>query len=219
MKSFRSLVAVAALAGLAGGLALTAIQPVTVSPLIAAAEDIERAAHPPEAAGTHALHDQEARVVQLVLTAGTNVVLATGFALLLAAAMSLRGDTGWKRGLLYGLAGYAGVFVAPSLGLPPGLPGTEAASLAARQFWWAGTASMSCTGLALIALVQQRQIKAIGAVLIVLPNVIGAPQPTMAPTAASGATAFIAATALANAVLWSVVGAVTGWLSRSGSVR
>jgi predicted cobalt transporter CbtA len=59
-----------------------------------------------------------------------NVSMAVGFALMLVAAFALSGRRiTWRSGLLWGLAGYGVFFVAPSLGLPPEVPGTLAAPL------------------------------------------------------------------------------------------
>ena len=138
--------AAAAVAGLVSGLLLTAIQQFSIAPMIRDAEVREDAAvalaktstqpadnH--EHAGWNPANPRE----RLLATAASNIVIGVGFALLLGALMSLRGASGWKQGLLYGTAGYAVMFVAPSLGLPPELPGTESAALDARQLWWAGT--------------------------------------------------------------------------------
>ena len=143
-----------------------------------------------------------------------NVNLGVGFALLLAAALCLRGAAGgWRSGLLWGAAGYAIFFIAPSLGLPPEVPGSAAAPLAERQFWWLSTVLMTAVGLALLVFGRGWPFKVLGAALLVAPHLIGAPQPEVhggsAPAAL--AEAFIYATAAANAGFWLVLGGLAGF--------
>ena len=61
------------------------------------------------------------------------------------------------------------------MGLPPELPGTTAADLVARQIWWVATAAATVAGLALIAFGGDLPKGLIGAALILLPQLIGAP--------------------------------------------
>jgi cobalt transporter subunit CbtA len=149
-----------------------------------------------------------------LFTALANISLAVSFGLFLGAALCQRGAAGgWRSGLLLGLAGYAVFFVAPSLGLPPELPGSEAAALADRQLWWLGTVILTATGLALLIFARNGKFKILGAVLLAVPHLIGAPQPQVhggtAPVEL--AHAFIYATAVANAVFWLALGGLTGF--------
>ena len=60
-------------------------------------------------------------------TLAADLLTGIGFALLLAAGLTLRGgDAGWHDGLFWGLAGFAAFTLAPGMGLPPELPGSEA---------------------------------------------------------------------------------------------
>ncbi len=140
---FKRIVSAAALAGVFAGLLLTAIQQIEITRLIREAEVQEEATiAASQSAHEHAStgREQEAWAPRrgwerLLATAVSNTVLATGFALLLVSAMSQQKKTGWRAGLLWGAAGYAVFFVAPSLGLPPELPGTESAPLRDRTLW------------------------------------------------------------------------------------
>jgi predicted cobalt transporter CbtA len=59
-----------------------------------------------------------------------DLLTGIGFALLLAAGLALQGGTvTWRTGPFWGLAGFATFTLAPGLGLPPELPGTETAPL------------------------------------------------------------------------------------------
>lgn len=231
---FKRIVSVAALAGLLAGLLLTAVQQIQVRSIIQAAEEYETAAAPalpsrlPSAHSPasvehgqheHAHHEQvtwhpENGVERTLFTALANISLAIGLGLLLGAASSLHGEiAGWRSGLLWGLAGYMVFFVAPSLGLPPQVPGTEAAPLADRQLWWIFTAIMTACGLALAIFTKGWQVKILGVVLLGIPHLIGAPQPPVpASTAPIALThAFLYATAIANAVFWLALGALSGF--------
>jgi cobalt transporter subunit CbtA len=148
-----------------------------------------------------------------LFTALANVSLAVGFGLLLGAAICLRDAVGgWRTGVLWGLAGYTVFFIAPSLGLPPEVPGTAAAPLADRQIWWLMTVLMTAGGGALLIFARNRKLKLLGALLIGIPHLIGAPQPQIDGGAAPAelARAFIYATAIANAFFWLVLGGLVG---------
>jgi cobalt transporter subunit CbtA len=199
---FKRIAIAAALAGLISGFVLTAIQQLQVAPLIRTAEALETHSH--------------AEPPTLVATAAANVVLATGFALLLGAAFSLRNRGGWRAGLLWGAAGYAVFFIAPSLGLPPELPGTESAALHDRRIWWAGTVIASAIGLWL-AVFTRRPWRTLGLILLLAPHIIGAPQPAMhgGTVPFELARDFIIATGIANAFLWLSLGGLFGLFYRS----
>jgi Probable cobalt transporter subunit (CbtA) len=53
-------------------------------------------------------------------------------------------------GLDLGLGGFVAFNLASALGLPPDLPGTEVASLEARQIWWLATVVLTRVGLAML---------------------------------------------------------------------
>jgi len=165
----------------------------------------------------------------------SNVLTAVGFALVMLAVMSasLRrvsagskaapGRLDWRHGLLWGLAGYAVFFVAPTLGLPPEIPGAEAAALESRQSWWMLT--VACTGLALVgAAFGKPPWRWAFLALIAVPYLIGAPHLSGSPFAGYPPEAaaqldelarrFVWATALANGLFWLVLGAISGWAAR-----
>lgn len=148
---------------------------------------------------------------RLFFTTLANVSLAVGFALLLGSVLYLRGGkTNWQAGLVWGIAGYVVFFVAPSIGLPPELPGTDAAPLAARQFWWVSTAVLVAASLAMLRF-GKVPLKLIGAILLVVPFMVGAPHLSTDTGGASPllAQSFVLATALANGIFWLVLGAST----------
>lgn len=220
----------AGFSGLLAALLLTLLQSLWVTPLILEAETYETAepaaehhAHGSETVVAHA-HDEEAWAPEdgwqrLLSTTGGNLVVAVGFALILAALYSLREPRGVASGALWGLAGFAVFCLAPTLGLPPELPGTAAADLGLRQNWWMGTAAATGAGLALLVFGRHGLLKVLGAVLLVVPHLIGAPQPqvheSLAPEALE--SQFMIASWLTNAAFWLALGLFSAWLFRRGN--
>ena len=220
-------IVVAAVVGLLTGMLLTLTQQLQVVPLIAEAERYEQAAatakhddHPHDSSisSSHE-HNQGAGHPEQgwerhLYTAGANFVVAFGFALLVGSATSLRGaKLSWRSGLLWGLGGYVTFFVAPSFGLPPELPGTEAASLMSRQIWWGTTAFATASGLWLVFFARRNISKLLGIAVLMTPHVLGAPQPDVLISTAPDelATTFVIATTFANAVFWLSLGGLYGF--------
>ena len=248
---FRRLFLCALFVGLLTGLFDSAVQRWQVVPLILAAEVFEKAATPPKAEHAHAdgaahSHGPQAWAPQdgLERTAYTvlaNVLNAIGSALLLMPLLAF-----WNRqragqplalhkgygasvryGLLWGAAGWVCLFALPALGLPPELPGMQAAALQARQVWWTLTVACGAGGLAMLCLVQAKW-RVLGLGLLALPFVIGAPQHAGSPFSGMEADValqmqqlaarFVVATAVASALQWLLLGtlsalAVARWLS------
>ncbi|CAM2782031.1 cobalt transporter subunit CbtA [Pseudomonas gessardii] len=212
--------------GLLAALLLTLLQSFWVAPLILQAETFENAPVVTEvhehAPGTAAhSHDAEAWAPEdgwqrLLSTTGANLVVAVGFALMLAGLYTLRAPTRTAQGLLWGLAGYATFVLAPTLGLPPELPGTAAADLAQRQIWWIGTAASTAAGIALIVFGRNWLLKILGVAILAVPHVIGAPQPEvhsmLAPQALEAQ--FKIASQLTNVAFWLALGLISAWLFR-----
>lgn len=205
----------AILAGVLAGLFLTGIQRLAVVPMILEAETYESAG-PAHARDGHA-HEGEAWAPEngaerTFYTALANVLMAVGFGLLLCAGYALRGRVNWREGLLWGLAGFAAFNLAPAIGLPPELPGAEAAATTARQAWWLATAVMTAGGLALITFLPRLPWKLAGGLLLVVPHLVGAPQPEHHGGSAPAelASAFVTASLITNGVFWLALGALTG---------
>lgn len=250
---FRRTVLCALLVGALSGLLLSAVQRWQVIPLIHSAERFEdvpaasvtASVHEATQPHTHAGHahddhspashaetgewsptDGAQRTGYTVLA---NVMTATGFALVMLAAVmcSLKRDAAakldWRCGLLWGAAGYAAFFAAPALGLPPEIPGAAVAPLDARQLWWVFAAASTAAGLAGAAFAKAPwRWAALG--LLVVPHVMGAPHlasgpfagypPTAAAELTELARQFVWATALANAAFWLVLGSASVWAVR-----
>lgn len=220
----------AGFSGLLAALLLTLLQSFWVSPLILQAETYESAepaVEQHEHASAGALeHEHSAEAwspedgwQRVLSTTGGNLVVAVGFALILAALYSLREPTRVATGALWGLAGFAVFCLAPTLGLPPELPGTAAADLGQRQNWWVGTAAATAVGLALLVFARHWAFKVLGAAVLVVPHLIGAPQPevheSLAPEALEAQ--FKIASWLTNAAFWLALGLLSAWLFRRGA--
>lgn len=207
----------AGVAGLVAGIVLTAVQQARIAPLICTAEILEEAGlattRAEEAAPAPAPGDTQ----RLLATGAANIVLGTGFALILTAGMTLRGHGGWRAGLAWALAGYFVFFVTPSLGLPPGLPGMESAPLAQRTLWWLATAALTACGLWLLVFAQKPAWRVAGLVLAALPHLVGAPQGASREITATHdlENEFLAATAFSNAIFWLMIGLIAGALHRA----
>lgn len=213
---FRSIVAAALIAGLAGGLVVTVVQAAKLLPLIHEAEIYEaKARNSKSASDEHGAGTSASDIGRLGLTVLANVLTGIGFALILTAAAAKRGGFEWRKGLLWGLGGYAAFGLAPSLGLPPELPGMAGGDLQARQLWWVVTVAATTGGLALIAFMPRPSLIGLGALLIIAPHIVGAPHPdghSAGVVPAELAAAFVSASLVANLLLWLTIGAVSGYM-------
>lgn len=224
----RNLLLTAIVAGSIGGVALTVLQTQSVVPLILEAETYEDAAPAALPAGDHA-HDHEADAwkpadggERTAFTAAANVLTAIGFSLMLVACFSLRNrPVGLVQGIMWGLAGFAAFSAAPALGLPPELPGSMAAPLADRQAWWLATAAATMVGLAVVVFAPRPWAKIAGAGLVLLPHLVGAPHieaHAEGGVPAELAAEFVTASLGSAAMLWLLLGGMSGWLySRWGT--
>ncbi len=228
------LLSAALAAGFLAAIVATGLQLALTSPLIVEAERYEmreptRAAQALPIVLAHSGHDHAAPDAapewqpapgfqRMAFTGLATLVGGVGYALLLGAVLIALGrEPTLQTGLAFALAGFASVALAPALGLPPELPGQEAAPILARQVWWAMTAVGTAMGLYLIGV--RRSLIGIlgGLVLIVAPHVVGAPQP---PAGTSELPAVLAAQFAArslaiSAVFWAMIGLGFGWAWQS----
>jgi len=226
---FRKLIFSAFGAGLAVCVAVSVLQQFTTEPLILGAEVYEKAAG--------ATHDHMAATLaaaaapsvapaeegwqpadgfeRTAYTALANLLVGIAISLVLLGAMGLKGETiDARRGLLWGLAGFAAASLLPALGLPPELPATPSADLLPRQAWWLATAAASGLGIFLLVYGNGWLWRALALVLIVAPHVIGAPEPPslVAAYPAAMAADFVIASLIVSAAVWLLAGLASGWL-------
>ncbi len=142
-------------------------------------------------------------------------LVTIGFALMLSAGMTFTNRTSILSGLAWGLAGYIVFFVAPGLGLPPEIPGSQSAALEGRQSWWLLTVILTAVGLGVTAF-GKGYLRLMGMLAMAIPFIIGAPQPELHgfantdPQATAALTAletqFIQTTAWVNGLSWMALG-------------
>ncbi len=224
---FRRIIYSALLVGLLAGLVLSVAQITTVNPIIFAAETYEVAGH------DHGSHDHSAEAwapedgfERTLYTVFANVSAGIGFAAILLALMShlqLSGITtlSLPKGILWGGAGFVAVFVAPAIGLPPEIPGIEAAALEKRQLWWVLAVVGVAIGLLIISFAPIKY-KALGLVALIIPYIVNIPHhegPAFAhpdPSAVEALTSlhsqFIVNSALSNLLFWLALGLVAAWV-------
>jgi cobalt transporter subunit CbtA len=234
MPLLRRVLLAALFAGVLSGTFAAALHQLVTVPLILEAERYEHAAaaaghaashhaapSSPAAAEHRHSHDDpwspETGIERAAYTLVADLLAGVGFALLLVAGIALRGDDiEWRKGLVWGLAGFLAFTLAPGLGLPPDIPGSESGPLLARQLWWAATAAMTASGLALLAFTRQRLTAAAAVALLVLPHLYGAPLPYSDAAAAPPALArqFVVTATVASFLFWVALGAATGYFYR-----
>lgn len=144
------------------------------------------------------------------------MLTGVGFGLLLTGGFAISGAwVDWKRGALWGAAGFAAFALAPAFGLLPSPPGAAEAELVPRQLWWVLTATCTAGALWLIAFRRTTPFIAIAIVLLVLPHLIGAPKAlTESNLPAALQWRFAAASLGTAAVFWAVLGVTAGWMYR-----
>jgi len=218
MAAFRRLVLVALCAGLLSGIFATAAHQIGTVPVILKGEMYEKAAeHQAASVQAHehsAAWEPENGAERTAYTLIADILTGIGFALLLAAGLTLRGgEVTWRAGLFWGLAGFLAFTIAPGLGLPPQVPGTEIAPLFERQVWWLVTAVSTGGALALFSFTRRVPWAILAAILIVLPHLYGAPQPMDHSTGApeSLARQFVVAVTIVSFLFWLILGASTGY--------
>ena len=225
--------------GLLSGLLFSLVQYVGVSPIILAAEQYEVAA--PESApvqdhhhgadvGAGHHHNTEAwspsdGLERSLFTLLSNILAGIGFAAIVLSIMcmlQLKGLANFSllKGLVFGLAGFVAFFALPGIGLPPEIPGIEAAPLDNRQTWWLLTVLASVIGIGVFAFAK-KAYKLLGAAIIVLPFLIGAPHSTGPDFGHTDANVvviltdlhqqFIVASGVANLVFWLALGLLCAW--------
>ncbi|MGH1537267.1 MAG: CbtA family protein [Gammaproteobacteria bacterium] len=229
MQTFNRIFSTALFSGVIAGLALAALQHFTVIPMILEAESYEITEEDTSNHDNSSAQDEhsteawapEDGTERTFYTATNSIIVGIGFGLLLTGCYALRGNVTWRKGILWGLAGFAAFHLAPALGLPPELPGDAAADLEQRQVWWLLTVVLTAMGLWIIAFQPKSYLKLFGIALIALPHVFGAPQPEvhqgLAPEELR--TAFQLTSLSTNAVFWIALGAISAYIFNKFSRR
>jgi len=231
----KRILTVALVAGALAGIGISVVQEFTTTPIILHAEEFETASHKAAYGGSgrfgarliladsgHGHADDEAwapadGIERTLYTTVANVISGVGFGLILAAAFALYGGpVDGRRGVIWGMAGFAVFTLAPGLGLPPEVPGAMAADLAARQMWWLGCVGATALGLGLMVFGRGWTWVLAGMLALVLPHAIGAPQPAEIGGAVPPELAghFAAASLVTSAIFWAMLGWLGGTMEK-----
>ncbi|MEC7490016.1 MAG: CbtA family protein [Pseudomonadota bacterium] len=236
---FRRIFLTALVAGLLSGVGISVVQEFTTTPVILHAEKFEDAkrnnnnrhhsqkGHSGLGDNAHS-HDEPHHanagasadmawapnngIERKVTTTLANILTGIGFALILTACFAIDGSPIHGRtGILWGIAGFGIVNLAPALGLPPEVPGLIGAELGGRQAWWFCCVAGTAAGLWLMVFRAGTAWAIGGIVLIALPHVVGGPRPHGSGGAVPPELAahFVAASLFTAAVFWCML----GWLS------
>ncbi len=220
---FRRIIFNALAAGIVAGLLFSVSQVLFIDPIIFEAESYE-------VEHDHGSHDHSSEAwapqeggERTAYTVIANVCAGIGFASVLIAIMSQLQAMGittlsMAKGILWGLGGYATMYLAPSIGLPPEIPGSEAAALESRQLWW--LMAVIGVGAGLLALAfGSVKLKIVGAIAILSPYIYGAPEQVEIlfshpdPEAITALTAlhqrFFIVTGMGNLIFWIALGVVS----------
>ena len=231
---FRRILITALLAGFLGGLGISVVQQFTTAPIIHHAEEFESKGAPGghkhgvlDNAPKFLLHLAQATEMppaednvwapangleRTLYSTLANIIAGIGFALILVACIALSGrNVDGRTGVLWGIAGFAVINLAPALGLPPEVPGAMAAELGARQGWWMLCVAATAVGLWMLIFRHGAFWVVGGIVIMALPHLIGAPQPARigGPVPPELAGHFVAASLVTAAIFWCAL----GWLS------
>jgi cobalt transporter subunit CbtA len=236
--TFRNIVFSAVVVGIIAGSLYGIFQQIQINPIIYAAEAFEVTAsgdvvdsssHGHADGHSHEAWAPEQGFERVLSTLGANILIAIAFSILLISFMSLHnlksskpGIT-WKTGIVWGIGLMLSVFAAPSLlGIHPEIPGTIAQSLEHRQIWWVSSATATAAGL-LVLYYGKNPVKLGGLVLIVLPQLIGAPvteklgfantDPAAVTALSKLSSQFIVMTSIGMLIFCLLLGALSGLAS------
>lgn len=221
MDQFRKLFFVAVVSGAIAGLALFFLQHYTTFPLIEKAEVYESAA---EKLNPHH-HEAEAwqpreGMERTLYTAAASTLTGIGFALAFWGLMALRPSSPTiGKGLLWGLAAFVCVNLAPAWGLPPQPPGVPVADLYARQLWWISAVATAAVGLWLLSRRNSPvPLRLLGILIMIPPHIIGAPVAIgTSEVPAALIREFALASIFSMGCFWGVLGAAGGFLFQRSS--
>lgn len=202
--------------GIVTGLVVAALQHVTTTPLILAAEVYEAAQHVHQHAAEAAAPVTDA-LRRTATTSVSTIAVSMGYALILLAAMLVSGDRITpRRAALWGACAFAATGLATGMGLAPQLPGAAETDLAGRQLWWAATATATGAGLYALLRVDERLTQLVGLVLLIAPHLFTPTPATPESTVPAELAARFAAASLAlQAVSWILAGAMAGMAFRA----
>ena len=217
---FKNIFVSAVVCGAIAGVLATVMQMLLVTPLLMEAELFEtgQSMHfitdgSPESPIKHV--DIWEDPYRHLMTLCFNLVTFTGFGFILIAAMAFfqkRGFTLSKaEGIVAGVSGFIVFQLAPSVGLPPELPGTIGVAVGLKQTWWIITILSTTVGILLLFLDKHKVLSGAGIVFITIPHLIGHPKlETYFGVAPPELAAEFASRALAvSLIAWIILGVIS----------
>lgn len=224
---FVKLATSALFAGAAAGLIAGLLQLVFVQPVLLHAELFESGAL------THfGGQGSEAHVavdgfdpVRDLLSLFFSMLIYTGYAFVLLAFMSIASENGSHidpvTGVVWGVAGFVSVHLAPGFSLAPELPGSGAASVGMRQLWWFSTVFTTAAAIVLIAFGRSWQFAIVAGILIIAPHLVGAPEPDRftGPVPPELAALFAARALGVGLAAWVLLGSFAGYFWQRETLR
>lgn len=238
----KNLFSSALFAGIAAGLIFVLLQFWLVTPLLLAGEEYETGAlmhfdgvvesqgdnhgHDTETTTEHSHNHADATegddgpqdmFARHAKTVAVTLVAYTGYGLIMVAGFAIAAGYGHTvtlhRGMVWGLLGFIALQLAPAAGLAPELPGTPAADVVSRQIWWLASVVTAVVGIAVIAFGRTPLYIVIGAALLAVPLLIGAPELSefsgVAPPELSAL--FVSRTLFVAMIAWVTLGGVAGY--------
>ncbi|MGH1424557.1 MAG: CbtA family protein [Pseudooceanicola sp.] len=221
---FKQVLTSALFAGFAAGLIAAALQLVFVQPVLLAAELYESGEMTHfDGSGSAPVMAMQFSPVRDLLSIMFSALIYVGYAMLLVSLMALATlrDVAItpRSGVVWGLAGFVALHLAPAFGLPPELPGSAAVDVGVRQVWWVSTVVATGVGLWLIAFGNGLIWLGLGIIAILAPQIVGAPHPeTLSGPVPPELAALFSARALAvGLAAWVALGtfAAIVWLRES----
>jgi cobalt transporter subunit CbtA len=224
---FSKIVVSALIAGFGAGLFAALLQFAFVQPILLHAELFETGVLTHFGAAPSAAQVADTGGIDIMrdgLSIMFSSLIYVGYALMLLAAMVVAEERGQeitpRAGIIWGIAGFIAVQMAPAFGLPPELPGMNAADVEARQIWWFATVAATGVALWLIAFGQNWAMWGAAIILLAAPHIIGAPVPdTLTGPAPPELGAEFAARAIGvGLAVWTTLGLLLGaaWSSNIG---
>lgn len=217
---FKNIFVSAVVCGAIAGVLATVMQMLLVTPLLMEAELFEtgQSMHfitdgSPESPIKHV--DIWEDPYRHLMTLCFNLVTFTGFGFILVAAMAFfqkRGFTLSKaEGIVAGVSGFIVFQLAPSVGLPPELPGTIGVTVGLKQTWWIITILSTTVGILLLFLDKHKVVSGAGIIFITIPHLIGHPKlETYFGVAPPELAAEFASRALAvSLIAWIILGVIS----------
>ena len=219
---FKKIITTALFAGFIVGVVSALLQLIYVQPILLHAELYETGSltHFGENNSQGAHHNSAFDFQRNGLSILFSALIYTGYAIilvsLLAYASSLNLKIGNVRSILFVVCGFFAVQLAPAFGLPPELPGAAAAELFPRQIWWFFCVLVTILGIWIVSFSQKIPYVLIGIIIILVPHIVGAPEPEffVGPTPPELASHFASRTLALGAASWVLLGYLSGYFWR-----